>query len=172
MYPPPPPMSRPVALVRSSEAATTSPPISTSPGEQHQLRYDLMPPILPPGEHGHAEGEFCDIIFYFRNTKRGAIQAAFQGEHSHDCFPLTMCPRVRDFFFGRSSSFMDQFFALYEAQSIALMNCYDGTTLPVAIIIVQHRLGPDSRLIPASIFLRLMPWKHFEKLKYFRILQM
>ena len=43
--------------VRSSEASTTSPPISTgSPGEQHQLRYDLMPPILPPGEHGHAEG--------------------------------------------------------------------------------------------------------------------
>jgi len=58
MYPPPPPMSRPVALVRSSEAATTSPPISTSPGEQHQLRYDLMPPILPPGEHGHAEDRY------------------------------------------------------------------------------------------------------------------
>lgn len=59
MYPPPPPMSRPVALVRSSEAATTSPPISTgSPGDQHQLRYDLMPPILPPGEHGHAEDRY------------------------------------------------------------------------------------------------------------------
>ena len=74
MYPPPPPMSRPVALVRSSEAATTSPPISTSPGEQHQLRYDLMPPILPPGEHGHAEGGFsiCLVIsdwYYFRNVR-------------------------------------------------------------------------------------------------------
>ena len=51
--------------VRSSEASTTSPPISTgSPGEQHQLRYDLMPPILPPGEHGHAEGPSQSSLYY------------------------------------------------------------------------------------------------------------
>ena len=76
MYPPPPPMSRPVALVRSSEAATTSPPISTSPGEQHQLRYDLMPPILPPGEHGHAEGEF--VISYFTLGIQSEVQFTFK----------------------------------------------------------------------------------------------
>jgi len=55
MYPPPPPMSRPVALVRSTHAdlasnTTSSPPVSTSPGDHH-IGYDhLMPPILPPGE--------------------------------------------------------------------------------------------------------------------------
>jgi len=54
MYPPPPPMSRPVALVRSTHAdlasnTTSSPPVSTSPGDH--IGYDLMPPILPPGEH-------------------------------------------------------------------------------------------------------------------------
>ena len=105
MYPPPPPMSRPVALVRSSEAATTSPPISTgSPGDQHQLRYDLMPPILPPGEHGHAEGGQIVIL------------------------DLYLSPWVREFFPAGSSSFMDQFFVKPAAQSIALMNCYDGSS--------------------------------------------
>ena len=54
MYPPPPPppgMSRPVPLVRSTgelgSSATSSPPVSTSPGDQHAMPgYDLMPPIL------------------------------------------------------------------------------------------------------------------------------
>ena len=58
MYPPPPPMSRPVALVRSSEGghSSTSPPVSTSPGDHH-LRYDLLPPNLPPGEQAHPDGK-------------------------------------------------------------------------------------------------------------------
>ena len=56
MYPPPPPMSRPVPLVRSAELATSSPPVSTStsPGHHpghHMAGYDIMPPILPPSEH-------------------------------------------------------------------------------------------------------------------------
>ena len=50
MYPPPPPMSRPVPLVRSAD--NTSPPVSNSPGDQHigGGGYDLMPPILPPND--------------------------------------------------------------------------------------------------------------------------
>ena len=56
MYPPPPPMSRPVPLVRAAELATSSPPVSTStsPGHHpghHMAGYDIMPPILPPSEH-------------------------------------------------------------------------------------------------------------------------
>ena len=48
MYPPPPPMSRPVPLVRSSPPVSTS----TSPGHHHMTPgYDIMPPILPPNDH-------------------------------------------------------------------------------------------------------------------------
>ena len=50
MYPPPPPMSRPVALIRSGEmGSTSSPPVATSP-QDHHLGYDLMPPIISTSE--------------------------------------------------------------------------------------------------------------------------
>ena len=53
MYPPPPPMSRPVPLVRSSEP-TSSPPVSSSPGHhgEHMSSYDMMPgSIIPHSDH-------------------------------------------------------------------------------------------------------------------------
>ena len=59
MYPPPPPMSRPVPLVRSTDMGphSTSPPVSSSPGDHH-LAYDLMPPILSSPHDGKYTSTF------------------------------------------------------------------------------------------------------------------
>ena len=85
MYPPPPPMSRPVALVRSTDLAsntTSSPPVSTSPGDHH-IGYDLMPPILPPGEHHPSHNGRCKLNHFILNKLH------LKTENFHHCSTYT-----------------------------------------------------------------------------------
>ena len=69
MYPPPPPMSRPVPLVRPElgGSSTSSPPVSTSPPDHHQHHipqgYELMAPVgLPPPDP--QDGKYYSVLSF------------------------------------------------------------------------------------------------------------
>ena len=78
MYPPPPPMSRPVPLVRPElgGSSTSSPPVSTSPPDHHQHHipqgYELMAPVgLPPPDP--QDGKYKSVLSFNLRQKKVRI---------------------------------------------------------------------------------------------------